>query len=276
MYRQTDRQSGWISDIVAAHPLVHVEYNRAPLRCGWAAVDTDMYTCMCIRAYLFPFLSVKTLSYLCFTNVYERICFCLPTFMSMHDSCQHTRAHTCRDHSHTLELRWWRVWRWFAIAPRTSIHTNMYTIGVCEYIHLFFVCLLFWVYTTASLPNCLFLLDTGNLFYWTTSCLHCPPTFSPGFHRLSECVCFPWLFGEYFTLQASGHTDLHARTDRHSGWIIEIVAAHPLVHVVHSRTPLRSGWATELQWTQACTRVCACVLISFLSFGENIVVFMLH
>ena len=23
------------------------------------------------------------------------------------------RAHTCRDHSHTLDLRCWRVWRWF-------------------------------------------------------------------------------------------------------------------------------------------------------------------
>ncbi len=68
------------------------------------------------------------------------------------------------------------------------IHT--YHWCMCEYIYLFFVCLLFWVYTTAFLSNCLFLVDTGSFIYRTTSCLPCHPTFSPVFHHFSECVCF--------------------------------------------------------------------------------------
>ncbi len=64
-------------------------------------------------------------------------------------SCQHTRAHTCRDHLHTLELRWWRVWRWFAYSSRSSYnHAHKHTYCVCVYTYFFFVCLLVWVYTT--------------------------------------------------------------------------------------------------------------------------------
>jgi hypothetical protein len=29
---------------------------------------------------------------------------CSSTFMSMHDSCEHTRSHTFSDHSHTLDF----------------------------------------------------------------------------------------------------------------------------------------------------------------------------
>ncbi len=76
--------------------------------------------------------------------------FCLSTFMSMHDSCQHTRAHTCRDHSHTLERWWWRVWRWVALAPHTILHTNLQTcVCMCVCIYMFFVSLLACVYTRA-------------------------------------------------------------------------------------------------------------------------------
>jgi hypothetical protein len=77
--------------------------------------------------------------------------------MSMHDSCQHTRAHTCRDHSHTLELRWWRVWRWFALAPQTIIHTNIHTVCMCVCVNLYILvaCLPFWVnLTTFCLTLC--------------------------------------------------------------------------------------------------------------------------
>jgi hypothetical protein len=34
MYRQTDRHSGWISEIVAALTLAHVGHTRKPMRCG--------------------------------------------------------------------------------------------------------------------------------------------------------------------------------------------------------------------------------------------------
>jgi hypothetical protein len=52
MYRQTDRHSGWISEIVAAHTLAHVLNTRTPLRCGWAAVGTCMHACMCMHVWL--------------------------------------------------------------------------------------------------------------------------------------------------------------------------------------------------------------------------------
>ncbi len=52
-----------------------------------------------MRAYLFPFLSVKTQSYVCFTNVYERICF-LSFHFYEHASqlSEHKRAH-CGTHA---------------------------------------------------------------------------------------------------------------------------------------------------------------------------------
>ncbi len=95
---------------------------------------------------------------------------CLSTCMSMHDSCQHTRAlrlsfwiiacwmftivvtvvrTTCRDHWHTLELRWWRVWGWFALDPQTNMHTIMHTVCACVCACKYVVCLLCWVYLTA-------------------------------------------------------------------------------------------------------------------------------
>jgi hypothetical protein len=126
--------------------------------------------------------------------------FCLSTIMSMHDSCQDTFEHTCRDHSHTLERRWWRVWRWFALAPHTIIHTNMHTCAcmrgyVCIYIIVFSL-FPFLSMTDNWLPNSLFLLDTGIFIWTTTSCRPCHPAFLPGFHRFSECVCFSWLCTE--------------------------------------------------------------------------------
>ncbi len=72
--------------------------------------------------------------------------FCLSTFMSMHDSCHHTHAPTRRDHSHTLELRWWRVWRWFALALHTIIHSNMHKL-VC-------MCISWYIYIHIYLFEC--------------------------------------------------------------------------------------------------------------------------
>ncbi len=44
----------------------------------------------------------------------------------------HARTHTCRDPLHTLELRWWRVRRWFVLAPHTNIRTQTH-----KYAYLF-------------------------------------------------------------------------------------------------------------------------------------------
>ena len=56
----------------------------------------------------------------------------------------------------------------------------------------FFLCLLAFLSIHDSwLPNSLFLLDTGSLFWTTTSCRPCQPAFLTGFHRFSECGCFP-------------------------------------------------------------------------------------
>ncbi len=165
------------------------------LSCG-GHMHPHVHVHACMRAYLFPFLSVTTQSDLCFTNVSDVSVFGLSTFMSMYNSCQHPRAHTCRDHSHTLELRWWRVWRWFALAPQTIMHTNINTcVYVCTYTY---ICLFsFLSIPDSGLPNSLFLLDTGTCVCTTTSCRTCQPTFLPGFHCLGECACFLWLFTEY-------------------------------------------------------------------------------
>ncbi len=291
MYRQTERHSGWISEIVAAHTLAHVVHTRTPLRCGWAAVVTlirsrssynhtykHAYLCvyvyiymfffvcvffwlyltagcltlwfssiqvdwivqqpvvgpatrrfcrafiasvsvcvsrgclqsavveckcwMCVSvctyegiwqlfdltwnafctwkglfSFLFSFLLVKTQSDLCVTTVYDRIWFLFVHFF------EHTRPwHTCRDHSHTLVLRWWRVWRWFALAPHTVIHTNMHTfVWMCGCIDI--LGCLSLVNLTVSLPNSLFLLSLSR-----SQLSALPPGFSAGFSSL-QWVC---------------------------------------------------------------------------------------
>jgi hypothetical protein len=95
-----------------------------------------------VHAYLYPFLSVKTQSDVCFTNVYERICFLLSTFMSMHHSCQYTSARTHAEITSTpLSCCGDWVWRWFALAPQTIIHTKIHSVCMCMCIYiLFFVC----------------------------------------------------------------------------------------------------------------------------------------
>jgi hypothetical protein len=194
-----------------------------------------------------------------------------------------------RSHMQCTGIRTWCACVLISLLFFRWKHSRINASLMCKHVSVF-VCPLSWActytraHTHAEITHTLIKLRWWRVWRWFTLAqtyvlFVCIYTFFWLFAFLSiytAAGCFFWLFREYFTLQASGHTDLHARTDRHSGWIIEIVAAHPLVPVVHSRTPLRSGWATELQWTQACTRVCACVLISFLSFGENIVVFMLH
>jgi hypothetical protein len=123
MCRQTDRHSGWISKIVAAHTLAHIVSTRTPLRCVRLSCGGHMHAHVhaCMRAYLFPFLLVKTLSYLCFTHVHERICL-------------------------------------GALAPHTIIHTRIRTVCMCVYIYTCFFA--FLSILDSWLPNSLFLLDT--------------------------------------------------------------------------------------------------------------------
>ncbi len=136
-----------------AHPWDAVEL-------WWAHACTR--ACACMRVYLFSFLSVKTPSYLCFTNVYDRICF---LFVHNHEHARqlsaHTRARTCRDHSHTLELRWWRVWRWFALPSHTIIKYKHAYLCVCVYMYIYiyiYICFLFVCFSIIPdswLPNSL-------------------------------------------------------------------------------------------------------------------------
>ncbi len=104
MYRQTDRHSGWMSDIVAAHTLAHVVHTRTPFNgdaaeLRWAHACTRACACMC--ADLFPFLSLKTQSDVCFTNVHERICFLFVHFYEhARQLSAHARAHMQRSLGH--------------------------------------------------------------------------------------------------------------------------------------------------------------------------------
>jgi hypothetical protein len=163
-------------------------------------------------------------------------------------------------------------------------------------------------------PNSLVLLDTGRLNCPTTSCRPCHRAFQLNFHRFGECVCFSWLLTEccgwvkvlnvcdcvctyegiwqlfYPTWNAcctwispqdciykhqNTRTYMYRQTERHSGWISEVVAAHTLAHVVDTRTPLRCGWAAVGTCMHTCMCMHACLSLSF-SFGENTVVFMLQ
>ncbi len=220
---------------------------------------TCMYTCTCvlISFLFFRWKHSRKYALLMCKMQHDRICFSLSPFMSMHNSCQHTRARTCRDHSHTLELRWWRVWRWFALADHTIIHTNRPTVCMSAYIYYYIYCLFaFLSIPDSCLGNSLFLLDTVMLIWPATCCRPCHPTFLPGVHRLSECACFSWLFTEYCAcvkvltvwervyewvymtavwlnikrllhmdsnaglyVQAWGHTDVHVQTDRQTQWM---------------------------------------------------------
>jgi hypothetical protein len=59
------------------------------------------------------FLSLLDMYFPVFSVLLVCVCVCL---------CHGVHRQT--NHSHTLELRWWRVWRWFALAPHTHIHTQ--------------------------------------------------------------------------------------------------------------------------------------------------------
>ena len=168
-------------------------------------------------------------------------------------------------HWHTLELRLWRVWRWFALAPYTHIHTQTHS--------SMFVCLSFWVYLTAGcltliryrssyncvtvyayicyflfvflsipyrwLPDSLFLLATGGFIWCTTSCRSFRRIFLPDFHRFSECACFTWLSTEILCLSAS--VDFLSLLDMYLR-ISEIVLAHTRAHT-HIQRSLAHPWA---------------------------------
>jgi hypothetical protein len=89
--------------------------------------------------------------------------FCLSTFMSMHASCQHTRAHACRDHSHTHA----EITRTplscggdecdadsLSLLRQSYIQTCVHGVCVCVYIYIYlFVCFFLVHMTSVCLPN---------------------------------------------------------------------------------------------------------------------------
>jgi hypothetical protein len=172
--------------------------------------------CACMRAYLFPFLSVKTRSDLCVTNVYERICFLFVHFYE-HARQSHTRAHTCRDHLHTLELQWSWVWRWFALAPKTIIHTNIHTECMCVCVYIRLVCLFFWVYLTVvclTLWTLCYGFSSIQVAWFAQQPVVGPASwyFCWAFIAfVSECVSRGCLQS---TLPVLGHVDVHVQTTR--------------------------------------------------------------
>jgi hypothetical protein len=111
-------------------------------------------------------------------------------------------------------------------------------------------------------PNLLFFLDTGRLFWPTTSCQPCHPAFLPGFHRFCECACFLWLSTEILCLGESVDClsildmylpvfllcvcvflchGVHRHMNRHSREI-SIVPAHLRAHT-HMQRSLAHAWA---------------------------------
>ncbi len=92
-----------------------------------------------------------------------------------------------------LELRWWRVWRWFALAPHTQhIHTQTH-----KYAFFFF-----WGYLTA---RCL----TPSLIHARSSYNH---TYQHGY--LCVCVCvyfFPLFCFVHYTLQLVAYISVSPR-----------------------------------------------------------------
>ena len=192
----------------------------------WAHACTR--ACACMRAYLFPFLSLKTQSYVCFTNMYDRICSLFVLFYEV-------MLIRCRSSDN-----------W---------HTHMHT---CAHVYKYKSCFLsdYLCVHDSCLSNSVCLLDTGILVWLATSCRPCHPAVLPGFHHCCECACLSCLFTMYCSwgkllnvcecvyvwvymtavwpnikcllhmdstwalyIQASGHTDVHVQTDRPTQWM---------------------------------------------------------
>ncbi len=140
---------------------------------AWAAVVTNATLMRSRSSYT---CTDKTHSYACLF-----VCFseyvCLFAFLSIPDS-------------------------WLPITD-FSLLIQSYT-PTCVLVCLCLCTFFFWVSIPCSwLPNSLFLLDTGILFWITTSCQPCQRTFLPVFHRFSECACFTWLSTETLCLSES-------------------------------------------------------------------------
>ena len=84
---------------------------------------------------------------------------------------------------------------WLPTSDSVSLLIQSYIttcILVCLCIYLFFFLFVFLSISYSWLPNSLFLLDAGLFLCTTTRCQPCHPTFLPGFHRFSKCVCSSW------------------------------------------------------------------------------------
>ncbi len=72
-------------------------------------------------------------------------------------------------------------------------HTHQHAyLCVCMYVFVLFLFVLLSI-PCSWLPNSLILFDTERFICTTISCRPCHRTFSPGFHRSGECLCFSWL-----------------------------------------------------------------------------------
>jgi hypothetical protein len=111
-----------------------------------------------MRAHLFPFLSVKTQSCVCFTDVSERICSVFVHFYEhTRQLSAHTRAHMQRPLAHP------RAAAYIRLNIRACVCT-------CISIYLYIYPYIFFFFHDSCLPNSLLLLDTGLFIWRTTSC----------------------------------------------------------------------------------------------------------
>ncbi len=187
-----------------------------------------MHTCVCVCIYLYIFclfcwvyLAAGGLS-LCFSSIQVALFVRQPV---VGPATRHfyrafiASVSACFSWLSTeilyLSERWWRVWRWVALALHTpdsclpnsdslSLLIRWYIptcilVCVCMYIFVLFL-FVFLSIPYSWWPNSLFRLLAERFIWWATSCRPCYPAFLPGFHRFSECACFSWLSTEILSL----------------------------------------------------------------------------
>ncbi len=113
------------------------------------------------------------------------------------------RARTCRDHSHTLELRWWRVWRWFALAPHTIIHTYVHTsVYVYTYICYLFAC--FYEYTWQLVGQLWFTVAPHTIIHTNMHAFVCMYVYMYIYTYFVLFRPYSWLPNSLFLLDTGG------------------------------------------------------------------------
>ena len=127
---------------------------------------------------------------------------------------------------------------------------------LCMYIFVLF-CFVLLCIPCSWLTDSLFLLDTGRFICPTTSCRTRHRTFSPIFHRFSECACFAWLRTEIVCLR-------HTHTGSHVFMSVCLLFWVYLTDVGLTLIHSRSSYNHTYQHAYLC--VCACIYLFFFSF----------